>query len=46
MSHLRTIRRVLAGRATLEGAGVNLKRVFGFAEVPIFDPFLMLDDSE
>jgi redox-sensitive bicupin YhaK (pirin superfamily) len=44
MSHLRNIRRVLTGRTTLEGAGVNLKRIFGFAEVPIFDPFLMLDD--
>ena len=28
----------------MEGAGVHLKRVFGFSEVPLFDPFLLLDD--
>ena len=28
----------------MEGAGVRLKRAFGFAEVPLFDPFLLLDD--
>lgn len=28
----------------LEGAGVHLKRAFGFNEVPLFDPFLLLDD--
>jgi redox-sensitive bicupin YhaK (pirin superfamily) len=31
-------------RPTLEGAGVRLKRAFGYNEVPMFDPFLMLDD--
>lgn len=31
-------------RPTIEGAGVHLKRAFGFAEIPRFDPFLMLDD--
>jgi len=35
---------VLAARATLEGAGVRLRRAFGFSEVPRFEPFLMLDD--
>lgn len=35
---------VLAGRPTLEGAGVRLRRAFGHDEVPRFDPFLMLDD--
>ena len=29
---------------TTEGAGVRLKRAFGYAQVPQFDPFLMLDD--
>ncbi len=29
---------------TLEGAGVRLRRVFGGAEVPRLDPFLLLDD--
>ncbi|NHK30182.1 MAG: pirin family protein [Asgard group archaeon] len=27
----------------MEGAGVKLKRVFGFNQVPLFDPFLLLD---
>jgi redox-sensitive bicupin YhaK (pirin superfamily) len=35
---------VLAARPTVEGAGVRLRRAFGAAEVPRFDPFLMLDD--
>jgi redox-sensitive bicupin YhaK (pirin superfamily) len=28
----------------MEGGGVRLKRIFGFPEVPRFDPFLLLDD--
>ena len=28
----------------MEGAGVRLKRAFGFQEVPQLDPFLLLDD--
>ena len=28
----------------MEGAGVHLKRAFGFSEVGQFDPFLLLDD--
>ncbi len=40
----RTVRSVLQGRGTMDGAGVKLKRVFGFSEVPLFDPFLLLDD--
>jgi len=28
----------------MEGAGVRLKRAFGFHEVPSLDPFLLLDD--
>ena len=31
-------------QVTTEGAGVRLKRVFGFREVPRLDPFLLLDD--
>jgi redox-sensitive bicupin YhaK (pirin superfamily) len=31
-------------RPTIEGAGVRLKRAFGSDEVPLFDPFLLLDD--
>ena len=40
----RSISNVFRGRPTIEGAGVRLNRVFGFSEVPIFDPFLLLDD--
>lgn len=29
---------------TIEGAGVHLKRAFGYHQAPQFDPFLMLDD--
>lgn len=29
---------------TLEGAGVHLKRAFGYYELPHFDPFLLMDD--
>ena len=40
----RKIGRVLRSVPTVEGAGVHLHRVFGFQEVPLFDPFLLLDD--
>lgn len=43
MTNERLIELVLKSRSTLEGAGVRLKRVFGFNEVPKFDPFLLLD---
>ena len=41
---LRAVEQVLRSRPALEGAGVKLRRAFGFNEVPMFDPFLMLDD--
>jgi quercetin 2,3-dioxygenase len=44
MTTTRQIRKVLKAKPTLEGAGVHLQRVFGFSEVPQFDPFLLLDD--
>jgi redox-sensitive bicupin YhaK (pirin superfamily) len=44
MNKARQIENVYTGKPTLEGAGVRLKRIFGFHEVPAFDPFLMLDD--
>lgn len=40
----RKIKLLLESKPTLEGAGVHLRRVFGFAQLPMFDPFLMLDD--
>ncbi len=44
MERERTIRIVLKSEPTIEGAGVRLNRVFGNSEVPLFDPFLLLDD--
>ena len=44
MSEIRKIKQVFKGQPTLEGAGVHLKRAFGFSEVPGLDPFLLLDD--
>ena len=41
---IRRIAKVFKGRPTVEGAGVHLKRAFGYSQVPQFDPFLMLDD--
>jgi redox-sensitive bicupin YhaK (pirin superfamily) len=38
------IQKVIRSRPTIEGAGVYLKRAFGFSEMPLFDPFLLLDD--
>lgn len=44
MNSIRKIKKILMGLPTMEGAGVRLKRVFGFSETPLFDPFLLLDD--
>ena len=44
MSKARKIKKVFKSKPTIEGAGVHLRRAFGFSEVPMFDPFLMLDD--
>jgi hypothetical protein len=44
MSQVRKIEKIWKSRPTIEGAGVHLKRVFGFQEVPRLDPFLLLDD--
>lgn len=40
----RKIKTIFKSRPTIEGAGVHLKRAFGYSQVPQFDPFLMLDD--
>jgi redox-sensitive bicupin YhaK (pirin superfamily) len=39
----RTVKNIFKSKPTLEGAGVRLHRVFGYHQVPLFDPFLMLD---
>jgi len=44
MKSVRKINKVWMSKPTIEGAGVHLKRVFGNNQVPLFDPFLMLDD--
>ncbi len=44
MAKSRKIRKVIRSKPTIEGAGVHLKRAFGFSEVPELDPFLLLDD--
>ncbi|NMB78606.1 MAG: pirin family protein [Methanomicrobiales archaeon] len=40
----KTILRRSTSPATREGAGVLLRRAFGYHDIPLFDPFLMLDD--
>ncbi len=44
MAKIRLVEHLSRSRPTIEGAGVRLKRAFGSAEVPRYDPFLMLDD--
>jgi len=40
----RRIDKISASKPTIEGAGVHLKRAFGYNEAPLLDPFLLLDD--
>jgi redox-sensitive bicupin YhaK (pirin superfamily) len=42
----RKIKKVFGSKPTVEGAGVHLKRAFGFYQVPQLDPFLLLDDFQ
>jgi quercetin 2,3-dioxygenase len=44
MNITRKIQQVWKSEPTIEGAGVHLKRAFGFRQLPKFDPFLLLDD--
>jgi redox-sensitive bicupin YhaK (pirin superfamily) len=44
MNDYRKISKIIKSQPTMEGAGVRLKRAFGFHEVPLLDPFLLLDD--
>ncbi len=41
---IRPIKRVIKSKPTLEGAGVHLRRAFGFGNTKETDPFLLLDD--
>jgi redox-sensitive bicupin YhaK (pirin superfamily) len=40
----RQVKKILHSTPTVEGAGVNLNRAFGFGKTSDFDPFLLLDD--
>ena len=41
---IRAVKRITQSEPTLEGAGVHLRRAFGFGATEEFDPFLLLDD--
>jgi hypothetical protein len=41
---IRPIKRIAAATPTMEGAGVRLRRAFGFGDTSETDPFLLLDD--
>jgi redox-sensitive bicupin YhaK (pirin superfamily) len=41
---IRPIKRIAQSTPTIEGAGVKLRRAFGFGSTSEFDPFLLLDD--
>ncbi len=41
---IRPIKRVTQAQPAIEGAGVRLRRAFGFGNTNDFDPFLLLDD--
>jgi redox-sensitive bicupin YhaK (pirin superfamily) len=41
---IRPVKRLVRSKPTLEGAGVHLRRAFGFGATSDFDPFLLLDD--
>jgi redox-sensitive bicupin YhaK (pirin superfamily) len=41
---IRPIKRVVESTPTMEGAGVKLRRAFGFGDTSEFDPFLLFDD--
>jgi redox-sensitive bicupin YhaK (pirin superfamily) len=40
----RKIKKIWKSSPTIEGAGVHLKRSFGYSQIPQLDPFLLLDD--
>ena len=41
---IRPVKRIAQSQPTLEGAGVKLRRAFGFGETGEYDPFLLFDD--
>ena len=41
---IRPVKRIVQAKPTMEGAGVHLRRAFGFGNPAEFDPFLLLDE--
>lgn len=41
---IRPVKRIAQSRPTMEGAGVHLRRAFGFGDTAEHDPFLLFDD--
>ena len=41
---LRPVKRIVPSQPHIEGAGVKLRRAFGFGDTTEFDPFLLFDD--
>ena len=41
---IRPVKTITQAQPTIEGAGVKLRRAFGFGDTREFDPFLLLDD--
>ena len=41
---IRPVKRIVQAKPTIEGAGVHLRRAFGFGDTADFDPFLLFDD--
>lgn len=41
---LRPVKSIIESKPTMEGAGVRLRRAFGFGNTEEFDPFLLFDD--
>jgi hypothetical protein len=41
---IRPVKKLSKSKPTLEGAGVHLRRAFGFGNTTDYDPFLLLDD--
>src|SRR2546425_9154118 len=41
---IRPIKSIMQSQPTIEGAGVKLRRAFGFGNTDEYDPFLLLDD--
>jgi redox-sensitive bicupin YhaK (pirin superfamily) len=41
---IRPVKKLIKSKPTMEGAGVHLRRAFGFGNTTDYDPFLLLDD--